>query len=221
MSENSSKAPKLTPENKEKIKKFLPITAIIVTVVIVIGIFSAVFSGGVNSVIKKSTKALQEQDPKKILSFVPKDFAEEVMDYYDLDKNELNEAIEQANMLTTFNEVRKVDKVKNMKIVEKEQVKVKKLDKIKNKTAKQMIKSYFSVIEPIWDSENFKKINIATIHMSLKEDDGKKSKENFHFYSAKYKGKWYSLDCMVFLVQAAGQHVQRQKDMEEYPELFN
>ena len=129
MSENSSKAPKLTPENKEKIKKFLPIAAIIVTVVIVISIFSAVFSGGVNSVIKKSTKALQEQDAKKILSFVPKDFAEEVMDYYDLDKNELNEAIEQANMLTTFNEVRKVDKIKNMKIVEKEQVKVKKLDK--------------------------------------------------------------------------------------------
>lgn len=209
-------------EIKSKWKTILPVAVVVVIILLVIfKLIGAVFSGSGNSMNKKTIDALQQQDSKKVLSCVPDDFAEAVMNYYDLNKDELNEAIEEANMLTIFNEIRTV-KVKKKKIVDKKKYTLKSLDKDKNTNMHSYINASFDSIEKVWDTDDLKKFYMTQFTLIFKdEDDGEKTKEGYCIFSVKYKGKWYSIDCMTFLVDAAAQHVQRQISKEKYPELFN
>ena len=226
MSENTQNNSHETSERalsgiKSKWETILSIVVIAVIVLVVIfKLIGAIFGGNGYSINKKAMKALQEQKPKKILAYVPKDLTKEIMDYYDLDKDELNEAIEKANMLTTFNEVRKAEIIK-IKITDKNKITPKVMEKRKGTSAIQSLKTQLSVINEVWDTDDLKKIRMATLDVTLKENDGEKEKMQDNAFSVKYKGKWYSVDCMFFLVRAAEQQVQRQIDMEKYPELFN
>ena len=125
---------------------------------------------------QKTIDALQQQDSKKVLSCVPDDFAEAVIDYYDLNKDELNEAIEDANMLTVFNEIRTV-KVKKKKIVDKKKYTLKSLDKDKNTNMRSYINTSFDTIERVWETDGLKKFYMTQFSLLLKdEDDGEKTK---------------------------------------------
>ncbi|MDE5771894.1 MAG: hypothetical protein K2I06_09765 [Ruminococcus sp.] len=218
----NEKSERALSEIKSKWKTILLVAVVaVIILVVVFKLVGAVFSGGGNSMNKKTIDALQQQNPKKVLSCVPDDFAEAVMDYYDLSKDELNEAIEEANMLTAFNEIRTV-KVKKKKIVDKKKYTLKSLDKEKNARVRSYVNASFDIIEKVWDTDDLKKFYMTQFTLILKdEDDGEKTKEGYGIFSVKYKGKWYSIDCMTFLVDAAAQHVQRQISKEKYPELFN
>ncbi|MDE6678941.1 MAG: hypothetical protein K2K02_07855 [Ruminococcus sp.] len=226
MSENEQNNLRETSERvlseiKSKWKKILTIAVVAVVILLVFfKLIGAIFGGGGYSVNKKAIKALQTQEPKKVLAYIPKDLKKEVMDYYDLSKDELNKAIEEASMLTAFNEVRKAE-ITKMKVIDKNNITSKVMKKNKDTTSIQSLEIQLSVINNIWDTDDLKKFRMTTLDISLKEDDGEKDRIKSNAFSVKYKGKWYSIDCMEFVTRAAGQYVQKQIDKEKYSELFN
>lgn len=80
---------------------------------------------------KQAVSALMEQNPQKVLAGVPEDFRKTVMEGYDLDESELNDAIEMARMITTFNEVRKITKLGKLHVIIRSNVTPEKVEKIK------------------------------------------------------------------------------------------
>ncbi len=226
MSENTQNNSHETSERtlsgiKSKWKTILPIVVIgVIILVVIFKLIGTIFGGGGYSITQKAIKALQEQEPKKVLSYVPEDLTKEVMDYYDLNKDELNEAIEKASMFTIYNEVTKSE-ITKIKITNKIKITPKVMKKQKDTASIQLMKNQLSVIDKVWNTDDLKKICMATLDIKTKKEDGKKEKNQVNAFSIKYKGKWYSIDCMCFLVAAAEQHVQRQIDIEKYPEFFN
>ena len=205
---------------KSKWKILLPIAVVaVIVLVIIFNLIGAVFGGGY-SVNKKAVKALQAQEPKKLLSCVPDDLVDEIMECYSLSKSEINDAIESANMLTIFNEVRKA-KITKMKVIDKKKITPKVMEKNKDSEGIQRTKTILSEIDELWDTDDLKNFRMTTFSLSLKDEDSEKEKMTSSFLSVKYKGKWYSIDCMYFLVQAAEQYAQAKINREKYPALFD
>lgn len=203
MSENQQNEIVQESPARLKRKNIIPIIVIAIAVMIV----ASLFSNDGDSMNKQAVSALMEQNPQKVLACVPEDFRKTVMEGYGLDESELNDAIEMAHMITTFNEVRKITKLGKLHIITRSNVTPEKVEK--NKSTSVMLHYYknpLTVIEGILETDDFEKVRRTGFHVKAKEDDGTESTEEFTCLSARYNGEWYSLDCMAFLVIAGNQY---------------
>lgn len=199
MSENSSKAPKLTPENKEKIKKFLPIAAIIVAVVIVISIFSAIFSGGGNATNKEAIKLLKKGKASKMISTLPEGFEDNVIKYYEYNGIENRKDLKKAIKSSCD------DSIKKVKTVDHYEVDFNNLsDSDLTADDKSAINYLISSSKFLCDDDiEFEDGYVTIFEITVKESDGSKTKKNVVYCSFKYDGKWYSLNTMSFVAFSA------------------
>lgn len=170
-------------------------------------ILGSFFSNKGDSMNKKAVSALLEQNPKKVLECVPEDFSKLVMKAYNLSESQLNEAIENASMITMLNEVSRIAELGKLHVITRSNVTP---EKVENDNSTSIMLYYyknpFAIIDGVYEPDDFKKIRRTGFHVKAKEDDGTKSTEEFTCLSVKYKGKWYSLDCMSFLVIAGKQY---------------
>lgn len=198
MSENA-KIP-VSPEAKGKLKKILPVVAIVVVLVVII---TSCFGGGgsAKSVNKEACKNLLKQNPKKILSMMPKGYEDNVMNYYDdyvKNRKELKEGIKQQ-IAKEFDDLGKVKKIKYKESFEVD------LNSLSGLTLSEAgkVKGMYNGIKAMWEDISECNEGYATIAEITYKKDGEKTTEEYILCSFKYKGKWYSMNAMSTVYQGA------------------
>lgn len=205
MSENANipENPVSAPETKQKIKKVLPVVAVVVVLLVII---TSCFGGGGSgkSVNKEAIKLFKKQNPTKVLAVMPKGYEEAVIDYYKenvKDKKQLKEAVKQVASTEFFELVN----AKKIKATESFKIDLKDLSGSGLSMEEEAtVKGFLNGVGAIWkEIKDCDEGYVTVFEVTYKNEDGEKTTEKDLFCSFKYKGKWYSMNCMTMVYLAA------------------